>query len=437
MQVSIESTGNLTRRLTVALPAEEINGKVSGKMQDLRRQVRLKGFRPGKVPLTVIEKRFGQQVRQEVLDEMVNQSFQEAVSQEQLRIASAPQIDIESLEQNEDVRYTAEFDVFPELENLELAELEIERPVAEVTDGDVDNMIETLRRQRQRWEDTDRAAVDGDLVFFHYRVEREDGPYPEEGEERAGAILGNGTFDPTIESLLAGLSTGDEKSDAITFGETFHVEELAGASGQTTVRVEKVQEALLPEVDDEFIAGFGVEEGGLEQFREEVKQNLDRELKQTVSRVMRSGVMNRLLEQYPDLDVPEGMVAQEQQGMVQQAVQRMQQAGQADAPAPDAEQFSDAARRRVKAAVLVTEVARHNNLAVDGTRVRDTIQEIASTYEDPAAVVNLYYSDEKLLGSVQNLVLEEQAVDCVLEQAKVTDTPVTFDELMQQANSGG
>ncbi len=436
MQVSVENTGALSRKLTVALPAQDIAGKVSGKMQDLKRQVRLKGFRPGKVPMTVIEKRFGAQVRAEVVDELVNQSLQQALSQENLRVASPPQIDAQPPQADVDFTYTAEFDVFPELASLDLADLELEKPVAEVTDEDVDNMIETLRKQRQSWEEVDRAANSGDLVFFNFRFAGEDLSFPEEGEERAGAILGNGAFDETVEAELAGMAVDEEKSVKLSLPEGFQVEALGGKSGEMTLKVEKIQVPALPEVDDEFIAGFGVTEGGVEKFRSEVQDNLNRELKQTVSRVMRAGVMNRLVDQFPDLEVPASMISQEQQAMAETAKRQLEQRGQADAPLPDVANFAEAAERRVRAAMLVSEVARHNNLSVDTAKVQETIQEIASTYEDPAAVVNLYYSDENLLNNVQNLVLEEQAVDCVLGQAKVTESQVSFDELMNQASNG-
>ncbi len=436
MQVSVENTGALSRKLTVALPAQEIEGKVSGKMQDLKRQVRLKGFRPGKVPMTVIEKRFGTQVRAEVVDELVNQSFQQALSQENLRVASAPQIDAQPPERDVDFTYTAEFDVFPELEELALGELEIEKPTAEVTNEDVDNMIETLRRQRQSWDEVERPATEGDLVFFHFRFEGDGETFPEEGEERAGAILGNGAFDASIEAELSGMAADAEKTSELTLAENFQIESLAGKTGNLSLRVEKVQAPTLPEVDEDFIKGFGVSEGGMDQFRSDVRDNLERELKQTISRVMRAGVMNRLVEKYPEMAVPASMIEQEQQAMAQTAQRQLQQAGQADAELPDPSGFAEAAERRVRAAMLVSEVARHNSLSVDGARVQETIQEIASTYEDPAAVVNLYYSDENLLNNVQNLVLEEQAVDCVLEQANVTETPVSFDELMNRASKG-
>lgn len=436
MQVSVENTGSLSRKMTIALPAQDIAGKVSGKMQDLKRQVRLKGFRPGKVPMTVIEKRFGSQVRAEVVDELVNQSFQQALSQENLRVASAPQIDAQLPEPDVDFTFTAEFDVFPELESLDLADLELEKPVAEVADADVDNMIETLRRQRQGWDEVERPAETGDLVFFHFRFAGDGFTFPEEGEERAGAIIGNGAFSEVVEAELSGMAVEQEKTATVTLSDEFRMQELAGKSGEMTLRVEKIQSPSLPEVDDDFIATFGVTEGGIEQFRSEVRDNLNRELKQTVSRVMRAGVMNRLVEKFPDLEVPPSMITQEQQAMAQAAQRQQQQAGIADAAAPDPAGFAEAATRRVKAAMLVSEVARHNKLSVDGTRVQQTIQEIASTYEDPAAVVNLYYSDENLLNNVQNLVLEEQAVDCVLSQAKVTENAVSFDELMNRASNG-
>lgn len=433
MQVSVENTGSLGRKLTVQLPAQEIEGKVSNRIRDLGKQVRLKGFRPGKVPFQVLEKRFGKQVREEVVGEMIQQSFQTAVSQENLRPATTPQIDTPSPEADADFKYTASFEVLPELEELDLSTLEITRPVAEVTDADVDNMIETLRRQRQSWEDVERPVADGDLVLFHYSFETDGQRFPEEGEERAGAIVGNGAFDQAVEAELVGLSGDETKTAKVTLGDGFQNDALAGRTGQLSLRIEKIQASVLPEVDDQFIESFGISEGGLEKFRQDVRENLQRELKQTASRQLRNHVMSVVVDAYPDLEVPVSMIEAEQQAMVQQAQQQMQQMGQGDQPAPDPGQFAEAAERRVRAALLVTEIARHHDISIDGNRVREAINEIAATYEDPQAIANLYYGEERLMNNVQNLVLEEQVVDCVLDKAQVNEQSMSFDELMNPA----
>ncbi len=427
MQVSVENTGALGRKLTVQVPSEEIESKVSGRIRDLGKQVRLKGFRPGKIPVQVLEKRFGRQVRSEVVSEVIQQTFQDAITEQKLRPVAAPEINTPEPTPNSDLEYTASFEVFPELESLDVAGLKVSKMVANVVDGDVDNMIDTLRRQRQSWTDADREAADGDLVFFHYQFKSDDAQVPEEGEERAGAILGQGAFDPAIEEALTGMGGGAEKEIEVTLSESFREQSVAGKSVEAKLRVEKVQEAQLPEVDEEFIGSFGIEGGDMDAFRDDVRQNLERELKQSVSRQLRGEVIGKLIDSFPELEVPAAMIEAEQQSM-QQQVQSQMPEGAESLPM---ENFREAAERRVRGAVLVGEVARHAELQIDQGRVRDMINDIASTYENPQAIVNLYMGDERLLSGVQNMVLEEQAVDWVVSQATVEENEVSFDEVMQ------
>ena len=432
MDVSVENTSTLGRKLKVALPAEEISAKVDGKIREMGGQIRLKGFRPGKVPFSVLQQRFGRQVRQEVLGEMIQNSYQEALSKEKLRPVSNPEIVMD--DEGETVEYTAEFQVYPELEALNLDNLKVERPESEVKDEDIDNMITTLREQRRRWEDTEDAAKDSHLVFFHYRVELEDGAHPEEGESRAGAILGHDAFDAAFEKELHGLKAGEEKSFDVTFGDSARETALAGKGGKAHVRVEKVQTPNLPAVDEEFIKSFGVESGEEAEFREEVRQNLERELKDAISRRQRQAVIGALIENYKDLEIPTGMVEREMEAMRQQTASRIEQAGGDPSKAPEAETFRESAERRVRGALLIAEVARHAELEVDMGRVRDRVNEVASTYEDPQAVVSMYYNNQQMLESVQNLVVEEQAVEWVLDNAKVKPVKKSFAEVMNPEN---
>ena len=431
MQVSLENIGNLGRKLTVQVPAVEIEEKITGRIRDLGKQVKLKGFRPGRVPFKVLEKRYGRQVRSEVVGEVIQQYFEDAINQEQLRPASQPEISTEPPKLDQDLEFTAAFDVFPELEKLDVTGIKIEQLEAEVVAADVDNMIETLREQRRTWDDVDRAAGDSDLVFFSYSVESDQRRIPEEAQERAGAILGSGAFDADFEAQLLGMSSGDEKDFDASFKADFRVEALAGLKGKASVKIEKVQASRMPEVDEDFAASFGVSDGGLEAFRENVKENMDRELKQAVSRLLRGEVLNKLVANFDQLEVPASMIEAETLNLQQQAQQQAEQMGLTDPELPPADTFKEKAEHRVRAAVLVGEVARHAKLQVDAGRVRDMVNEISSTYESPPAIVSLYYSDEKLLSNVQNVVLEEQAVEWVLERAKVKTRSASFSEVMK------
>ena len=433
MEISVENTGPLGRKMTVQLPAEQIDTKVEGRIKEMSRHVRLKGFRPGKVPMRVLQQRFGKQVRQEIVGELIQESFQQALVEQNLRPASSPEIDATEEDDKGGLEYTASFDVFPEIESLDVSDMQVEKPVAEVTDKDVDNMIETLREQRRTWDTKAGAASEGDLVFFRYGVELEDGRFPEdEDEARAGAVLGHGAFDPGFEAELIGLEAENEKTFELTFTEQAREGALAGKSGKVSVSVEKVQEAVLPEVDEEFMASFGVEEGGLEQFRSEVRQNLERELKQALGRNLRQNVIEQLVERFSELEVPDAMVENEMANLRQRAVAQVEQMGGDPSAVPEAEAFRDQANQRVRGALLVSEVARHAEIEVDMGRVRDRVNDIAATYEDPQAVINIYYQREELLSSIQNMVLEEQAVEWVVEQAQVKEVEKSFDAVMNR-----
>lgn len=432
MQVSVETTGTLGRKMTVQIPCDRIDSTVTGRIKDLAKQVKIKGFRPGRVPMKVLEQRFGRQVRQEVVGEVVQETFREAVEQESLRPAAMPQISTNNPKANTDLEYTAEFDVFPEIGEIDVSELALNKPVAEVAEADVDQMIETLREQRRTWQEVERGADEGDLVMFKYFVTLDDDKrYPEEGEENGGTIIGSGMILTELEEGIKGTAADAEASLDVTFPEDYRIEDLAGKTGKTTISVTKVQEGVLPEVDAEFIASFGVEDGDMEQFRSDVQDNLQRELNQAISTRQRGEVVDALLEKFSDLELPAGMVDQESRGLQQQMMEQAKRMGQENAETPPLENFQDQAEKRVRSALVLSELARQAEIQPDATRMRDAINTVASTYEDPDEVVRLYYSDENLLASVQNSVMEEQVIEWVMEHANTTEEKLSFDELLR------
>ena len=422
MQVSIENVGSLGRKLTVRLPAQRLEDTIRSRIQEMGRSARLKGFRPGKVPAKVIEQRFGSQIRNEALSEMIGSSFQEAVTQEKLRPAVQPSIATTGRPENGEIEYTATFEVLPEIGKLDVAGLEIVKPVASVTDPDIDQMIETLRLQRRSWHAVDRAAKDGDMVLFEFSAQAEGFRHPESGTDRVGAVLGSGAYSKELEDKLAGHKAGDEFTTHVDFPAAVRTPALAGKSVDVSVKLVRVQEAQLPVVDEAFAASFGVKEGGLGRFREDVRANLERELKGVLMGRLKAGALEKLVEAHPELELPQGMVENEAR----------QLARQAGLQSPDAvAQFLPTARRRVSAGLLIGELARQNDIRLDSRRVSEALATIASTYEEPEQVVELYSRDPQLMGALQNRVIEDQVVEWLADHAKCSEQQLSFNDVMR------
>lgn len=432
MQVLVESVGKLGRRVIVRLPADQLDGAVNSRIQELTRTARIKGFRPGKVPLKVIEQRFGAQVRNDALSDMIGRSFQQAVEQEQLRPAVQPSISTTGRPDNGEIEYTATFDVLPEVGAIDVASLEIVRPVAEVTDADIDQMIETLRIQRRSWSPVERAAAIGDMVLFEYSVEADGVRHPVTGRDRVGTIVGSAAMSSEIEDKLTGLAADGEVEFDATLPADFRVAEVAGKQTHISIHVMRVQEPTLPDVGDAFIASFGVSAGGLPKFREDVRSNLERELRSVLMGRLKASTIEKLVAAFPDLEVPPTMVAAEAQQLAQQATQQANADPQsAGAPAATPDAYMPAARRRVLAGILLGELARQNDVRLDSRRVSEALATIASTYEEPEKVVELYTRDPQLMNSLQSRVVEDQVVEWIADHAKVNEQVLTFNELMR------
>lgn len=423
----MEKTGDLGRRLTVELPAEQIDEKVSGRLNELRRQVRLKGFRPGKVPLNVVRQRYGAQVRQEVLQEAMQNALQEAISEQQLRVAGVSSLNPETDGGDGEFRFTAEVEVFPELPAIDVGDLEIERPVVEVTGSDVDDMIRTLREQRRQWSDAGRPAADGDRVRFRFVADVDGERVPAEGEHKLQPVLGSGALFDALEGELAGLEAGAEKTVEVEFPDDFGDPALAGRSAKVDLTVDAVQASEMPEADDEFAKQFGID-GGMEQMRADVRRNLEREMRAARTNRLKKTVTDALAERYSDFSLPESAVRQELEQMKDQV--RQQYGEQVDLPD---DQLRPGAERRVRLGFLLAEIARQHELEIDPGRVDAKIADIADTYENPSEVVELYRQNPQLQGQIENAVLEEQVIDWVLGNAKVADTETSFKQIMEQA----
>jgi trigger factor len=429
MQVSLENIASLERRMTVVLPAERLEGVVGSRLHEIARTVKLKGFRPGKVPAKVVQQRYGEQVRAEALGELVRETFDEAIRQEKLKPAGNPEIQQAPDASAGEIRYTATFEVVPDFGDIDVTKLEFERAVAHVEESDIDTMLTTLREQRRTWNPVERGAQTGDMIRVETVAEAETGRFPPEGVEQGATILGSGAMLPELESQLAGSKAGDEREVAITFPSQWRLPALAGQAAKVTVKVVQVSEPHLPEIDEAFVKSFGIRSGKLDVFRREVRANLERELRGTLMNRLRIEVARKLVTAFEHIEMPPRLIEAEARGLANAAAEQARQQGQDVKMLP--ENFMVPARNRVAAGLLVGEIARQNNLVLDPARLKETMQLIASTYEDPGQVIELYRNDPNLMRNLQNRVLEEQVIDWIAERANASELPLSFTEAMR------
>ncbi len=441
MQVSIETTSGLERRLTVGVPAERVDSEVDNRLKQAVKNVRLPGFRPGKVPLKVMRQRFGQGVRQEVLGEVMSQTFQDAVVQENLRPAGQPAIEARSIEAGRDLEYVATFEVFPEIRVREVDGFAVEKPVADVSDADVDNIIDVFRKQQGSWESVERAAETGDKVILDYDGTRDGEPFDGGSATDAELELGSGRMIPGFEDGIVGMQAGEEKILSLTFPEDYHADELKGAAVEFKVAVKDVKALEPAPLNEELFASYGVEGNDEAAFRQEVADNMKRELRNAVETKVKQQVMDALLEAHADLEIPRALIKQEVGTLRQQMFQQFGGAAGQDLDLesllPD-DMFSERAERRVKLGLLLSELINKLEVKADADRVRAEIEEMASTYQDPEEVINWYYANQEQLANVESKVLEDQVVEKLLEQATVTEQSCSYQEAIsqgQQANT--
>ena len=433
MQVSVESLGSLERRLTFRLPSERLETTVGGRLREIARTARIKGFRPGKVPAKVIEQRYGQQVRAEVLDGLLREGFDEAVRSNELRLAGQPRIEPSDEKAEGELAYTATFEVVPDFGDVDVTKLTVVRNTAEVTDADIDQMIENLRLQRRTWNKVERAAKEGDLVAGALWTQFEDFRQPAEGVEQFSAVIGSGQLLPALESALAGLQPGVEGIIDVAFPEGWRQPQLAGKTAQVHVTLAQVSEPVLPEVDAAFIKSFGVRSGQMDKFRDDIRSNLERELKGALMQRLRREVGEQLTSTWAHVELPPRLVENEARGMLAQQLDQVRRGGRdpGQVPANAHEAFLEPARKRVLAGLLVGEVARRHDLRLDPKRVNETLRLIASTYEQPEQVIEMYRNDPQLMQGLQNRVMEEQVIDWIAERAQHTVTPLSFQEAIR------
>jgi trigger factor len=431
MQVTVETTAGLERKMRVVIPSERVEVQVTEKIKQTAKQAKINGFRPGKVPLREVKRRFGAGIRQEVSSEMIQSTYGEALQKEDISPAGMPKIEEVNIEEGKDLEYTAVFEVFPEIEVSGLESIEVERLSSSIEDADLEKMIGTLREQRLVYAETDRAAAEKDQVNLDFEGFLEDEPFEGGKAEGTDLVLGSGSMIPGFEDGLTGLKADEEKDLKLTFPENYQAENLAGQEVLFKIKVNKVSEPELPELNDEFFEQFDVKEGGIEAFRKEVTNNMKRELDSAIKAKVKDQVMDGLSDTN-EVDLPQSLIDQEVNRMRQEAVQQFGGGAQFDPSMLPAEMFSEQAQKRVKIGLIVSAIVDKNSLEADAETVRETIEEMASTYQDPEEVINYYYSNEQQLSQIQNMVLEGQIVDFVLDSAKVTDKTVSYDEAVKR-----
>ncbi|MDY6891617.1 MAG: trigger factor [Pseudomonadota bacterium] len=433
MQVSVETTSGLERQMTITVPAERIDQDVDKLVAQQARTRRLDGFRPGKVPPKVIKRMFGSAIRQDVLGQVVQESFFAAVEQEKLQPAGGPNIEFKQDQEGEDLQYVATFEVYPEIELQDLAGVELEKETAEITDADIDRMIETLRKQQASWVEVDRAAAEGDQVEIDFEGFIDGEAFAGGKAEGFTLVLGSGSMIPGFEAGVEGKKAGDRFELEVTFPEDYHAEELKGKTATFNIEVHTVSVQQLPELNKEFFSRFGIEENDLDGFRSEVRKNMERELKQVLKGKLKNRVFDELLKAN-EIEVPAALVDSEIDTLRRQAVQQF---GGPDANIdPETlpkEMFAEQARRRVSVGLLIQEVIKANELEADEARVRALVEEMADTYQEPQQVIDWYYSNDQILNQIKNLALEDQVVDHLLASAKVIEKPVAYEEAIKPA----
>lgn len=428
MALNIETTQGLERRVAITVPAEVVEKAIAEEFKRTAKNVRVDGFRKGKVPAHIIESRFGESIRQEVLAGLLPRRFYDAVISEKINIAGRPDFTVERFEPKQDLVFSATFEVYPEIKLQGLENIKVEKPVVEITDADIDKMVDVLRKQQATWVESHDSVKADDRVTIDFVGSVN-------GEEFAGGkssdfvlAMGQGRMIPGFEEGIVGHKAGEQFDIDVTFPAEYHSEELKGKAAKFAITLKKVESMVLPELTDEFVAKFGPNTKTVADLRAEIRKNMERELKNALVSRVKNQVIAGLIEQNP-IEVPTVAIDEEISELRDQAAKRFGGNAQQAEQLPR-ELFEAEAKRRVQVRLLFSEVVADNGLKVDDERVKTMISDIASAYEQPQEVIDYYSKNKQLMSNLRNVVLEEQVVDAVLAKAQVTEKPSTFDEVM-------
>ena len=430
MQVSVETTDGLERKMTIAVPSVQVDSAVNARLQEAAKSVRLNGFRKGKIPFKVIKSKFGKGVRQEVVGELMSQTYYDAINQESLKPAGQPKIEPTNIEEGKDLEFVATFEVYPEITLPDFNKLEVERLNADINDTDIDEMIETLRQQRQTWEVIEREAADQDMTNIDYLGKKGGEEFEGGAAQGTNLVLGSERMIPGFEAGIIGKKAGDEFTLSLEFPAEYHNDVLAGAAVEFDITLNSVSVQVLPEVNEEFYKSFGVEEGGVAAFREEVSNNMRREMKTASRNKLKTKVMDALVAAV-DVTVPESLVSNEILQLKNQALQQMGGAQGVDPSMLPDELFKEQADRRVVLGLVLGEIIGEQNLQADPAKVRESVEELAATYESPDDVINWYYGNKEQLATIESAVVEDQVFDYIVEESVVIDTEVSYQEIIK------
>ena len=430
MAVNVENLGTLERRLSMSVPTLEVERQVDERLKKLARNVKMAGFRPGKVPMRIVEQQYGPQVRYEVMSESVQKAFTDAVKEANLKVAGSPKIEPKEGEDKAALGFSATFEVYPEVKLGSVADKTVEKPVADVGDAEIEKTLDILRKQRTTYLKVERAAKDGDrlVVDFEGRI----GGEPFQGGNAKGFAfgLGEGRMLPEFETAARGMKAGEAKSFDLPFPADYHGKDVAGKTAQFTLTLHTVEEPQLPPLDAAFAKGLGVADGDVTKMRAEVKANVEREVKKRVEGRLKNQVMQALMDSTP-LELPKSLVEMETQALVQRASADLQARGMKIENIPmDPKAFEESAKRRVALGLIIAELARVENLQPKPQQVRAMIEAESQSYENPAEVVKWFYMQPQRLSEMEGIALENNVVSWVLAKAKVVDKAIPFDELM-------
>ena len=429
MQVSVEALNDLERRVTVQVPAEQVSREIQSRLQALSRQIKMAGFRPGKVPFKMVKQLHGHQVQAEVVSDLMEQSLRDALTQEKLNPLSQPRIDPKPLEEGQDFEYSVTFEILPPFETTGVETLQIKRPVADVTEQDVDEMIETLRWQQASWSPVERPAEWNNRIELDFTGTIDGESAPGHEAKNTSLILGRKMAFPELEQKLIGLSPGAETEFDITFPPDYPARNVAGQTVHLQIKVHRVEEATLPEIDDAFAARYDIHEGGLAGLRQSLRDNMERELREGIKTTIKHQVFQGLLQANP-IVLPQALINQEIDQMAAQMGFSVNAEDEEALRQLKNHLFSAQARRRITLGLLLTDLATRNHIELDEQRVRDFLQAMAATYEEPEQWIKACEQDAKAMDSVRDLAFENQVIDWVLERAQVTEKSSNFAEVM-------
>ena len=423
MQTSVEKISAIGRKLSVVVPAEQIESAIQGRLKQLSKQVKVQGFRPGKVPMKIVEQQYRGTATNDVLGDLIQSSLHEALQKEDVTPAAQPDVVPEAMKKGEDFTYVANFDVYPEFAKKDLKGVKVTKPESEVVDADVEKVIENMRKQQITWTEVKRKAKKGDRIIIDFAGSVDGEPFDGGASEDYPVVIGEGQMLPDFETGVTGMKAGESKDIEVNFPEDYH-ENLAGKTATFKIDAKSVSKSVLPEIDEEFVKSFGIESGEVEEMQAEVRKNLETNLESMLTSTLRQNTFDALLQQN-DVELPKKMVVEEVERIMEEEKNKMLQQG-LDAkmlenlPDPEFEVLRPQAEKRVELGLLMMEIIRENDIKPDDKRVKARVETMAAAYQDPAEFVEYYMNNQQALAQVQSIVLEEQVVDYLVENADVT-----------------